>query len=123
MCELDRVRRPVGREDVRATGGGGERGEREAAAELDDAGVREVAPGNLACEHLAARPELGPVREKLLVLESVLVQQGFGVAWPQDRERPRRQLDVDFDEVEAHWRRVCRCNEKRSPWTPRVRGH
>ena len=85
---------------MRAAGRRSERWEREAAAELDDPKVHDVAFGDLAREHLAARPQLGPVREKLLVLERLLIEERFGVARAQDRQRPRRQSHVRFDEVE-----------------------
>jgi hypothetical protein len=52
----------------------------------------------VARESEAARPELGPIREELLLVERRLVDQLFCARRPQDRQpQAGTELDVLFD--------------------------
>src|SRR5262249_53148339 len=123
-CILARERdgggRPVRREDVRSTESRGERRQCKAAAELDDLEVCDGALRDRARQRVAARPSLGPVGQELLALERLLVEQGLGVARPEDRQRASWQLDAVLDEVELFHLRSA-CNEAATPWTPPCR--
>src|SRR5262249_44718126 len=111
---------PVRREDVRSTESRGERRQCKAAAELDDLEVCDGALRDRARQRVAARPSLGPVGQELLALERLLVEQGLGVARPEDRQRASWQLDAVLDEVELFHLRSA-CNEAATPWTPPCR--
>jgi hypothetical protein len=63
----------VRRENSRATREGCDRGEPDAAAELDQAPAGQVFAREGLGEGDCARPELGPVREPLVALEISLV--------------------------------------------------
>jgi len=65
----------VGREDFRAAVQRHYCGEPDTAPELDGAFAAQVLVREIARKGDRARPELGPVREPLLVLEVFLVEQ------------------------------------------------
>ena len=71
----DRVGRPVRREHAAAGERGGDRGQAEAAAELEHAPAGQRPPREHARERDRARPQLRPVGQELLVLERLLVEQ------------------------------------------------
>jgi hypothetical protein len=66
----------VGRENLRSASECDDGGEPDAAAELDAALAGQVFARKVARQGDRARPELGPVREPLVTLEVLLVQQG-----------------------------------------------
>jgi hypothetical protein len=99
--ERDRVLGPVGCEDVGTSKRSRERGQPEARAELDDAPTRDVERPDDARQRDPARPELGPVREELLLVEGGLVDQLVGARWAQERQRPPRELDLLLDQRAA----------------------
>jgi len=56
----------------------------------------------MARKRETARPELGPVRQELLLVESRLVYQLIGARRTEDLEaQSGRELDVVFDEVQS----------------------
>jgi hypothetical protein len=98
-------------QSVRAGQRGGDAREAEPAAELEHAHAAQRARRERAGERDAARPELGPVRQVLLALERLLVEQVLAVARADDGEPPpaerHRLLDhVDLDPAEAHRDRI-----------------
>ena len=68
----------IRREDPRASCKCHHRREPDAAAEFDGSNAREVFAREAAGEGDRARPELGPVREPLVALEVLLVDEGVG---------------------------------------------
>ena len=74
-------------------------GRPEPAAELERAGAAQRAAGDRAGERERARPQLGPVRQELLALERVLVEQRLGVARPQQPQVAAVDRDHLLDEV------------------------
>jgi hypothetical protein len=53
-------------------------------------------------EREAARPDLGPVREELLLVEGCLVDQLLGTRRPQDLEAQAGcELDLVLDELQS----------------------
>jgi len=55
----------------------------------------------MARERKAARPELGPVRQELLLVERRVVDQLVGARRTEDREaQPVSELDLVLDEVQ-----------------------
>lgn len=74
----------VGREDLRASCKSHHRRKTDAAAELDGADIREVSSREAAGQRDRARPELGPVREPLVALEVLLVDEGVGDGGVED---------------------------------------
>jgi hypothetical protein len=100
--ELDRVLGPVGREHLRAAERDRQRRQAEAAAELDDALPVQLEAGDVTREGEPARPELGPVGEKLLLVERRFVDELLGARRPQDGEpQTGCELDLVLDEVQG----------------------
>ena len=61
-----------------------------------------LATGDVTCEGEAARPELGPVRQELFLVERRLVDQLVGARRTEDLEtQPVPELDLLYDEVQS----------------------
>ena len=71
----------VGSENISPASEGDDGGKPDAAAELDGAPVGQVFARDVARQGDSARPELGPVREPLVALEVLLVQEGVRRGW------------------------------------------
>ena len=100
--QLDRFLRPVGREHLAAAERRGERRQPEAATELENPQTLQVATGDVTRESETARPELGPVRQELLLVECRLVDQLLRARRADDLEpQAGRELDLLFDEVQS----------------------
>src|SRR4051794_18136049 len=99
--ERDRVVGPIGREDVGAAKRCGKRGQAEPRAELDDPRAIERKRLDEATERDAARPELRPVRQELLLVERGLVDQLVGARRTQERQRPAGELELLLDQRAA----------------------
>ena len=99
--ERDRVVGPVRREHVRAAERSGERRQAEARAELDHSLATDAQRGHDRCQRNAARPELRPVGQELILVEGVLVDQLVGVRRPQQRDGAARELEPLFDQRPA----------------------
>ena len=98
--QVDRVVRPVGRQDVGATECSGEGGQPEPAAELENPQAPYLARGEVPREGQSARPELGPVGQELLLVERLLVDQLLGARRAEDLETQAvPELDLLLDEV------------------------
>ena len=66
---------------------------------LEKFGPDNLPPGDVACEREPARPQLGPVRQELLLVECRLVDQLFGARRAEDLQaQARRELDLLLDE-------------------------
>ena len=122
--QLDRLRRPVGREHAPARERGGEARQPEPAAQLQRARAVQRAHRDAPRQRDAARPQLRPVGQELLVLEGVLVDQRLGVARAQDAEVAAGEHDRLLDQVEL-WQRVGQAAKagrlpRISPGDPRV---
>ena len=99
--QLDRVVRPVRRKDVGPPERGGERRQPEAAAELEHAQPVQLPGGDVPGEREAARPELRPVRQKLLLVERGLVDQLVRARRTEDPQAQlASELDLLLDEVQ-----------------------
>ena len=99
--ELDRILRPVRRENLGAAQRRGECGQPETAPELEYPTTGERKPGDVPRKGEPARPELGPVREELLLVERRLVDQVVGARRTEDLEpEPVPELDLLLDEVQ-----------------------
>ncbi len=72
-----------------------------AAAELDDAPVREALFRDVPRECHSTRPELGPVGEPLVLGEVFLVDQGVHSRRMRDTVRSTSDLDEGFDQFGA----------------------
>jgi hypothetical protein len=92
---------PIGREDVRAAKRCRERREPESCAELDDSLAVDVERLDDARERDAARPELGPVGQELLLVERCLVDQLVRTRRAQERQRAAGELELLFDQRAA----------------------
>jgi len=100
--QLDRVLGPVGGQHLGATERRGQRRESEPAAKLERAQPMQVAGRQVPRESEAARPELGPVRQELLLVERRLVDQLVGTGRPEDLEAPAvPELDLLLDELQS----------------------
>ena len=100
--QVNRVLRPVGREDLGAGDCCGERRQSETAAELENPQPVQLPCRDVAGEREAARPQLGPVGQELLLVEGRLVDQLLGARRPEDRQAPtERKLNFRFDEVQS----------------------
>jgi hypothetical protein len=99
--ERDRILCPIGREHVRASEGRGKRRQAEARAELEDSNAREIAGTDDVSEGDAARPELRPVGQELVLVEGALVDQLVGARRPQQGDLPACDLDDVFDQRAA----------------------
>ena len=100
--QLDRVLGPVGREDVGAAQRGGERGQPEPAAELENAQPVRLELRDVPREGETARPELGPVGQELLLVERRLVDQLLRARRTEDVEtQSGRELDLLLDEAQS----------------------
>jgi hypothetical protein len=79
-----------------------ERRQPEAAAELENAQPRQLPCGDVAGEREAARPELGPVGQELLLVERRLVDELLRARRPEDRQgQAPRELDLLVDQVQS----------------------
>jgi signal transduction histidine kinase len=103
-CQLDGVGRPVRGEHPTSGEDRRHAGKRQPAAELERAGTVQRAARHVLGERDAARPQLGPVREELLVLEGLLVEQRLAVARAQDGEVAPGEHDRLLHQVVAHAR-------------------
>ena len=113
MEQLDRLLRPVGRENLTAAERCRERRETEPAAELEHFPAAELEARYMPGESEAAGPQLRPVREELLFVERRLVDQLLGARRPEDRKaQARPELDPLLDE------RLRQSAAKRSTGTP-----
>ena len=102
MQQLDRVLRPVGGEHVGAAERRGERRQPEPTAELEDLQPAQLASRDVAGKCEAARPELGPVRQELLLVERGLVDQLLRARRAEDLEAQAvPELDLLLDEVQS----------------------
>jgi hypothetical protein len=99
--ERDGVVCPVGREDLGSAESRSKRGQTQSSAELDDAHAAELERLDVAGEREAARPELGPVRQELLLVEGRLVDQLVGARRAQERQRPAGELELLLDQRAA----------------------
>jgi hypothetical protein len=98
----------MGRVEVGAAARGGPRRQAEAGAELEHAPTADIERRDMVGEGNAARPQLGPVRQELLDLERLLVDQLLGARRPQEGQRPACDDELLFDQSAA----------KRSTGTP-----
>jgi hypothetical protein len=96
--QRDRILGPVGREHVGAAERSREGRQAETRAELEDARAYELARRDVLGERDAARPQLGPVWEELLVREGVVVDQLLGARRTQQRQRPPRDDELVLDQ-------------------------
>jgi hypothetical protein len=48
-----------------------------------------------------AAPELGPVRQELVLVERLLVDQLVRIRWPQQRDLPASEVERVFDQSAA----------------------
>ena len=99
--QRDGVRGPVRREDVAAAECGCERRQAETRAELEDpeAGQVPLADETGKCD--AARPELGPVRQELVLVERRFVYQLVGARRARERHLPACELECLVDQRAA----------------------
>ncbi len=93
LDEADGFGGPIAGNDAPTCERRGDRGESEATAELEHGQAGEIARGDVSSERDAGWPCLGPVRQELLVIERVLVEQRLGISWPLDAQRPCSDLD------------------------------
>ena len=98
----DRVLRPVGGQDVAAGERGGERGQAEPGAELEHTLAVELESGDHARKVDAARPELGPVGQELVLVERALVDQLVGARRSQHDELAAAELELLLDQSGAN---------------------
>ena len=98
--EVDCVGRPVDRRDAGAPRCRHERGDAQAAAELDDRQTDEVVGQRLG-EPDTRGPELRPVRHELVDGEAGLIDERLGVGRPQDHELEPPDLEPVLDEVQS----------------------
>ena len=84
--QLDRVLRPIRGEHLCAAQRRRERRQSQPASELEDTPPCQVAIGDVPREGEPARPELGPVRQELLLVERRLVDQLLSARRPQNRQ-------------------------------------
>jgi hypothetical protein len=106
--ERDGVVRPVGGENLGAADRGRERRQAETRAELENAPAGELEPAEDGGERDAARPELRPVGQELVLVERLLVDELVRARRPQQRQLTARDLDDLLDQSDA----------KRSTGTP-----
>ena len=99
--ERDSVVGPVGREDLGPAESRSKRGQAEPSAELDDTHAVELERLDVAGEREAARPELRPVRQELLLVEGRLVDQLVCARRAQERQRPAGELELLLDQSAA----------------------
>jgi hypothetical protein len=92
---------PIGREDVGAAQRRRKRGQPEPRTELDDTAAHKVEQLDDAGERDAARPELGPVRQELFLVEGLLVDQLVRARRPEERQRSAGELELLFDQRAA----------------------
>jgi hypothetical protein len=78
----------------------GKGGQAEAAPELENPQAAHLARGDLPRESQSARPELGPVRQELLLVERRLVDQPLGARRTENLETQAvPELDLLLDKV------------------------
>ena len=99
--ESDGVIGPIGGEHLRPAERRRERRQPEPGTELQHALVPHVEPGHDFGERNPAAPELGPVRQELVVIEGVLVDQLVRVRRPQQRDLPAGELEAFLDQSAA----------------------
>ena len=99
--ERDRVLGPVGREHLGAAERGCEGGKPEPRAELEHAQAAHVEAGHDLGKRHAARPELRPVREELVLVEGGLVDQLVGTRRAEEAELPAGDRNPLFDQSAA----------------------
>jgi|tagenome__1003787_1003787.scaffolds.fasta_scaffold20590898_2 hypothetical protein len=99
--QCDGVVGPVGGDDVGAAERCSERGQTDSRAELDDALALERERLDEPCERDAARPELGPVRQELFLVERRLVDQLIRARRAQERQGPACELELLLDQRAA----------------------
>lgn len=96
--QLYRVLCPVRCEDLGPAQSCRERRQTQAAPQLDDSQSAQLAGSHVAGESKSARPELGPVRQELLLVERRLVDQLLRARRTQDRQpQAGAELDILFD--------------------------
>jgi hypothetical protein len=88
----------VRRENSRAAREGDDAGKPDPASELDGSLAREVLAREVLRQGDRARPELGPVREPLVVLEIIFVYEGVGRGGMEDAVSLFPDLDRGFEE-------------------------
>ena len=99
LQQPDCILGPVGREHLGAAARRRERRQPEPAAELEDTEPSQLTRRDMASEREAARPELGPVGQELLLVEGRLVDQLLGTGRAQYLEaQPVPELDLLLDE-------------------------
>ena len=99
--ERDRVICPIGGEHLCAAQRGRERRKPEAGAELEHALVAHVERRYDLRKCDAAAPELGPVRQELVLVERILVDQLVRVRRPQQRDLPAGEVERVLDQSAA----------------------
>src|SRR5665213_1808434 len=100
--QLDGIVCPVRREHVGANQRGRERREPEPCSELDDLRAAQLEGGNGRRERDAARPELGPVGQELLVVERFFVDQLVSAGRAQQCQGVPCELDGLLYVTEGH---------------------
>ena len=93
--QSDRVLRPVRREHLGTTKRRRERRQPEATAELEHPTCAQLEARDMAGKRDSARPELGPVRQELLLVERRLVDQLLCTRRPEDRQ-PKAGAELDL---------------------------
>ncbi len=91
----------VRRENFCAASEGDDGREPDAAAELDGAPAGQVFLRQVPRQADSARPELGPVREPLVALEVLLVQEGVRRGGMKDAVGSATDLDYGFEQLGA----------------------
>ena len=99
--ERDCVVRPVCREHARAAKSRRERRKPEPCTELEHAPAAKVERRYDLRERDAARPELRPVRQELVLVEGLFVDELVGVRRPQERDAPVGELECFLDQSVA----------------------
>ena len=93
--QLDRVLRPVRREHLGAAKRRRERRQPKPTAELEHPARAQLEARDMAGKRDSARPELGPVRQELLLVERRLVDQLLCTRRPEDRQ-PKAGAELDL---------------------------
>ena len=100
--ERDSVVGPVGRKHVGAAERRRERRNSEPGPELEHPQAAHLEAGDRFCESDAARPELRPVRQELVLVEGGLVDQLVGARRAQERQLPSGDLERLLDQSAAY---------------------
>jgi aryl-alcohol dehydrogenase-like predicted oxidoreductase len=100
--QLDGILRPVGREHVGAPERGCKRRQTKPCSELEHTRASQVERADRLGEHDPTGPELGPVRQELLLVERRLVDQLVGARRPHEDDLATRELDGFLDMLIAH---------------------